>query len=311
MKMKNKILILLFITQIQSFAQCLSGNCKDGFGKYDFGFAVYEGNFKAGKPNGQGTMDYGGGDKFIGNFTNGQEDGDGQLYKKNIPQAVTYVNGKVKVRVVQTNIGANAPTIEGCLEGDCYNGFGRIKFPSGNLYEGNFVFGVRNGQGKFVFASGNVLTATFKDNEPVEGSFFYVNEDTTFYGSFNADGTPKTGDYKYPINRATVTIVNGVITNIDNPVAREADEKAEREKEGKICSKCSGKGMCQGAAYAQTTESYYTVNTYKSNGNLYSSSDGNVGRKTTMVTPPPTRCSQCNGTGKVFGGDQIIMSKRY
>ncbi|MEO7975599.1 hypothetical protein [Flavobacterium sp.] len=308
--MKKKI-ILLLLTQIQSFAQCLSGNCQNGFGKYDFGFAIYEGNFKSGKPNGQGTMDYGGGDKFVGNFSNGQEDGEGQLYKKNIPQAVTYINGKVKVREVQKSIGANAPTIEGCLQGDCYNGFGKIKFPSGNSYEGNFVYGVREGQGKFVFASGNILTATFKDNQPVQGSFFYFNEDTTFQGSFNSDGTPKSGDYKYPINKATVTIVNGVITNIDNPVAREADEKAEEQKTGKSCTKCGGKGMCQGTAYAQATESYYTVNTYRSNGSLYSSSDGNVGRKTTMVTPPPSRCSECNGTGKIFGGDQIIMSKRY
>lgn len=303
--------IFLFLVSISGFAQCLSGDCKNGFGKYDFGFAVYEGNFKSEKPNGQGTMDYGAGDKFVGNFTNGQEDGDGQLYKKNIPQDVTYVNGKVKIRVVQTNIGANAPTIEGCLQGDCYNGFGKIKFPSGNLYEGNFVYGIRDGEGKFVFASGNVLTATFKDNEPVQGSFFYVKENTTFHGSFTADGTPKTGDYKYPINKATVTIVNGAITNVDNPVAREAEKKAEEEKAGKPCPKCGGKGMCQGQSYAQTTESYYTVNTYKSNGNLYSSSDGNVARRTTMVTPPPTSCSQCNGTGKVYGGNQIIMSKQY
>jgi hypothetical protein len=306
-----KRIFFLFLVSINGFAQCLSGNCKDGFGKYDFGFAIYEGNFKAEKPNGQGTMDYGGGDKFVGNFTNGQEDGDGKLYKKNIPQDVTYINGKVKVRVVQKSIGANAPTIEDCLQGDCYNGFGKIKFPSGNVYEGNFLYGIREGQGKFVFASGNVLTATFKDNQPVQGSFFYANEDTTFHGSFNDDGTPKSGNYKYPANKATVTIVNGVITNIDNPVARAADEKAEEEKAGKPCSKCGGKGMCPGKSYAQTTESYYTVNTYKSNGNLYSSSDGNVARKTTMVTSPPTSCSQCNGTGKVFGGDQIIMSKRY
>lgn len=306
-----KKIIFLFLVSISGFAQCLSGDCKNGFGKYDFGFAVYEGNFKADKPNGQGTMDYGGGDKFVGNFTNGQEDGDGQLYKKNIPQAVTYVNGKVKVRVVQTKIGVNAPTIEGCLQGDCYNGFGKIKFPSGNSYEGNFLYGIRDGQGKFVFASGNILTATFKDNQPVQGSFFYVNEGTTFYGSFTDDGTPKSGYYKYPTNKATVTIVNGVITNVDNPVAREAEKRAEEEKAGKPCPKCGGKGICQGTAYAQTTESYYTVNTYKSNGNLYSSSDGNVARRTTMVTPPPTSCSLCNGTGKVFGGSQIIMSKRY
>jgi hypothetical protein len=306
-----KKIILIFLVSINGFAQCLSGDCKNGFGKYDFGFAIYEGNFMSGKPNGQGTMDYGGGEKFVGNFKDGQEDGDGQLFKKNIPQAVTYTNGKVKIRQEQTIIGGNVPVIDGCTQGDCYNGFGKLKFPSGNSYEGNFVYGTREGQGTFVFASGNSITALFKNNQPVQGSFFYVNENTTFNGTFNDDGTPKSGDYKYPNNRATVTIVNGAITNVDNPVAREADKRAEEEKKGKICPKCGGKGMCSGSAYTQTTESYYSINYTKSDGNLYSTSSGNVAKSTSTVFSPPTSCSQCNGTGKIFGGSQIIMSKQY
>jgi hypothetical protein len=307
--MKTTILILL--VSINGFSQCLSGDCKNGFGKFDFGFAIYEGNFMYGKPNGQGIMDYGGGEKFVGNFKDGQEDGDGQLFKKNIPQAVTYTNGKVKIRQEQIVIGGNAPVIDGCTQGDCYNGFGKLKFPSGNSYEGNFVYGTRDGQGTFVFATGNILTATFKNNQPVQGSFFYVNENTTFSGSFNDDGTPKSGDYKYPNNRATITIVNGAITFVDNPVAREADKRAEEEKKGKACPKCGGKGMCSGSAYTQTTESYYSINYTKSDGNLYSTSSGNVAKSTSTVFSPPTSCSQCNGTGKIFGGSQIIMSKQY
>ena len=74
--------ILLFLVSLSGFAQCLSGDCQNGFGKFNFGFAIYEGNFVSGKPNGQGTMDYGGGEKFVGNFKDGQEDGAGKLYKK-------------------------------------------------------------------------------------------------------------------------------------------------------------------------------------------------------------------------------------
>lgn len=306
-----KKIILLLLLSINGFSQCLSGDCKSGFGKYDFGFAIYEGNFKDAKPNGQGTMDYGGGEKFVGNFKDGQEDGDGKLFKKNIPQAVTYVNGKVKLRQEQTIIGGNAPVIGGCSQGDCYNGFGKLKFPSGNSYAGNFVYGTREGQGTFVFAGGNTLTATFKNNQPVQGSFFYADENTTFNGTFNDDGTPKSGDYKYPNNRATVTIVNGAITFVDNPVAREAEQRAEEEKKGKPCPKCGGKGMCQGNAYSQTTESYYSINYVNNNGNIVGTSSGNVSKNTSMVFPPPTSCSECKGTGKVYGGYQIIKSKGY
>lgn len=60
-------IILLFSNSIVS--QCLSGDCLNGIGKYDFAYAIYEGNFNDGKPNSQGIMDYGNGEKFEGSIS--------------------------------------------------------------------------------------------------------------------------------------------------------------------------------------------------------------------------------------------------
>lgn len=295
------------------FSQCISGDCKNGFGKYDFGFAVYEGNFTAEKPNGNGTMDYGQGEKYVGNFKNGVEDGDGILYKNNTQKKVRYVNGKLQIKQEQIVIGGNAPKVDGCVQGDCYNGYGVIKFPSGNTLKGEFLFGQRNGKCSYIFQSGNSLVGNYKENQLIDGVFNYVNEATTFTGTFDENTEPKTGKYYYANFKSTVEVVNGKITNVDNPVARRADSLAVEQSKPRSCSKCGGKGFSGGEARAVTTESYYSVNYVKSDGNIYSTSSGNVSSSTKMVNSPISSCSACNGTGneKYLPGSIIINGARY
>lgn len=290
------------------FAQCVKGDCKNGKGSYDFGFAQYEGEFKNGKPDGVGTMDFGGGDKYVGEFKEGAEHGKGILFKQNKLQEVIYVNGKIVQQQSEFVIGGNALKVEGCISGDCYNGYGEIKFGSGSMYKGNFVYGMREGNGTFYFASGNVLKGQFKRDLPLSGEFNYANEGVMFKGTFNDFGEPKTGTYTYPNFKSTVTVIDGQIKTIDNPVARRADSLAKVQREGVKCGYCSGKGMHAGVASTQTTESYYSINYVKSDGNTYSTSSGNVRSETKVVYSPPTSCSKCNGTGKTSGMEEIRRS---
>ena len=307
--MKN-IFLLCLITNF-SFAQCISGDCKNGFGKYDYGFAVYEGNFKSEKPSGKGTMDYGNGEKFVGNFIDGQENGDGVLYKKNIPQNVTYTNGKLKISENRVVIGSNAPTVKGCIQGDCYKGFGIIKFNSGNSYEGNFDYGIKSGNGKFIFTSGNFFTGTFKDNKYSYGIFNFAQENMTFEGSFNDDGSPKTGKYYYPTNKATVLVENGNITKVDNPVADEAKRLAEENSKPKMCMKCGGTGMCAGEMQMVQHEDYVPIHYVDSSGSLRDIQFGNVMKSVSYETSFPTKCTACNGTGQLINKGMIINTGRY
>jgi hypothetical protein len=79
--MKYRILFLILFPQMLN-AQCLSGNCENGNGRFDFGWCTYEGSFKNGKPEGQGVMrysDY----TYTGEFRNGVEDGNGAILRKN------------------------------------------------------------------------------------------------------------------------------------------------------------------------------------------------------------------------------------
>jgi len=78
--MPFRILFLFLLgfscTAIQ--AQCLSGNCTDGFGKFKYkNDNIYEGNFKGGYCNGKGKMFYSNGEYYEGDWVNGSWNGKG------------------------------------------------------------------------------------------------------------------------------------------------------------------------------------------------------------------------------------------
>ena len=288
MKKILQFLILLLVYNL-SFSQCLSGDCKNGQGKFDYGYATYTGSFINSKPNGQGTMDYGGGDKFEGNFKDGKEDGRGILYKKNIPKNVSYQNGQIKIFQEPVAAGSNAPKVEGCISGDCYNGYGELQFfASGNVYKGNFKNGTLEGSGKFYFKSGNVLSAYYKNGKPTTGEMTFTTGEV-FEGSFNADGSPRTGVYKMSTQGDTVEIADNQITKVRSIAAEkrlaESNAVAEHAKNFKTCSKCNGTG-------GETVRDSWKGNII-SRGNVYDEVELHYG------PPHFSTCYYCNGTGEV------------
>lgn len=62
---------------------CISGDCKNGYGKYVYNNGYYEGNFKNGYRNGQGKYYFDIGDLYIGNFDDNKFNGKGTYYYTN------------------------------------------------------------------------------------------------------------------------------------------------------------------------------------------------------------------------------------
>lgn len=297
MKKRKKFFIVTFFLNLYlASAQCLSGNCKDGEGVADLGYAKYSGEFKNGKPYGKGVIDYGDA-KFEGAFSDGAEHGEGFLTPKNgKAEKVQYDHGNL-VRIKPTNYVGGTP-VEGCKKGDCKNGPGEIVFPSGNHYSGNFQGGMIHGFGTFYFAGGNKFEGELFENIMSKGKFTYYPEGIEFDGNFNEDGTPKTGIYKYPDNEVTVTVTNSVITKVYNPIA-EALAKEEFEESNTHyvkCSACDGKGVTSSrASYSYTTAGTYTVSEF-GQGRI------NLTNPTTTTSTGSAIygiCSQCKGHGKI------------
>jgi hypothetical protein len=80
-------LVLIFAHHFIVNAQCVSGDCQNGYGTYKFGDGgLYEGNFQNGLENGNGVLKYPSGSIYKGEFKNGKLFGKGS--KK-------YINGDI------------------------------------------------------------------------------------------------------------------------------------------------------------------------------------------------------------------------
>lgn len=142
-------------------AQCLSGNCQNGTGKFRYGSGsvytgqfvngqregkgkmaysnnnLYEGQFKGNKLQGEGAMTYANGDKYIGRWVSDQPNGKGKYYFK------------TKERY------------EGDFVGGKFEGQGTMYYPDGAYYTGGWKQNRKNGQGKFVDTAGKATQGTW------------------------------------------------------------------------------------------------------------------------------------------------------
>lgn len=196
--MKKIVCLSIIWAAVHTYAaaQCLSGDCKNGIGKFNFGWCVYEGAFKNEKPDGEGKMKY---DDYTytGTFKNGVEDGIGIIkYNNGKTEEVKYSNGE-KLNYKPTVLKEGEyKSLEGrdfnCISGDCNNGFGTYAFPSGNKYVGSFVNQQREGKGTYYFVNGETFTGVFKANEKYSGTYTFSNG-AKYTGTYNSQGEPLNG----------------------------------------------------------------------------------------------------------------------
>lgn len=294
MTTKKSIIIGLFLLiSNSSYSQCLSGDCHNGNGQYDYAYAIYTGSFLNGQAHGQGSMDYGKGEKYVGEFSNGLENGKGLLFHKDgTSEEVKYKNGAIVKKMVINFIGG--VLVDGCKVGDCTDGYGEIDFESGNQYKGYFKNGFMHGKGKFQFVRGNVFEGELFENNPQKGKFTYSEKSVEFNGYFNSDGTPKSGIYYYPENESTVTIQDNVIVEVYNKKSEaiETDKNVSYTK----CPACNGEGIVgSSSTYSYTTQGTYTMSQF-GQGRI------NITNPTTHTSQGRTFynvCDKCKGAKKV------------
>ena len=148
-------------TKIAQKADCISGDCEDGYGSKLFGDLTYNGFFKNGKQDGPGTLskkNY----TFLGSWKNGLNTGYGLLtdsdagyiaqgYFENLilnGKALSTENGKFQYgKFAAGNLILPAYKVErnnlktGCIAGDCLQKYGQYLFQNGDKYIGFFKDG--------------------------------------------------------------------------------------------------------------------------------------------------------------------------
>ncbi len=286
--MKSLLTIVMLVLSLKTLAQCRSGNCVNGKGIYDFGWCVYTGEFKGGKPEGQGSMKY---DDYTytGHFKNGLEDGDGEeLTKDGKRTAVHYTAGKKEtdalVHVDEKNYKPIDAQDPGCKSGNCVNGFGTYLFPSGNKYTGNFKDKKRDGQGTFFFANGDKFEGTFLDNFQYSGTYTYSTGEK-YVGTYRAGGQEYNGTIYSPTGRS--------IPYVDGKPVIPPPSPADKEHNG-TCSCCRGRGTIVNQSYGSVL--------YRGNEHYH---------QDFYTMYRDVTCNCCHGTGAASDQDPKVKADRF
>lgn len=181
--------LVVALSAQRALADCVSGNCQDGFGKatYTDG-GSYEGNFKEGYRHGQGTYTWANKVKYVGNWERGDQNGQGTSYGAdgNVIFAGSWNHGQ------QLTVSANASVpggsvTSGCISGNCQDGFGTYVFADGDKYEGAFRGGTREGMGTFTWPTGIKYVGQWKGGvQEGQGTQFNADGSVFFDGSWQA-----------------------------------------------------------------------------------------------------------------------------
>jgi hypothetical protein len=179
---------------------CISGNCTNGWGKYQYEGGYYDGFWTNGKKQGYGLYKWDGIGKYIGNWENDTMSGYGAYIADNDDNVVgEYRNGKLNGRgytvvgdtwsygwftdgnLTDTYSYYKNDVSVGCTSGDCQNKYGYYVYSNGDYFAGFF----KNGKkylGTYTFADGNKYSGMFNTDEQYHGTgrFFFVSG--AYYG---------------------------------------------------------------------------------------------------------------------------------
>lgn len=177
------LLLSVFLFSVKTNAQCLKGDCKNGYGEFQKEGIIYLGNFTNGFYDGKGELKAkDNSESYIGNFRNNKFHGKGRY---NLSNGDVYdgdwVDGKRTGKCVYV-FGEQSDFYGERYEGEVLNGKwhgkGKFFYASGDVYDGDWVNGQKTGSCNYTFAdgrkySGEVLNGKWNG----KGKYYYSNGD--------------------------------------------------------------------------------------------------------------------------------------
>ncbi|QNJ96987.1 MORN repeat-containing protein [Constantimarinum furrinae] len=179
---------------------CVRGDCNNGWGKWQYEDAYYDGFWKNGKKEGYGLYKWDGIGKYIGNWENDTMKGYGAYIADNDDNIIgEYRDGELNglgytvfgdtwSQGIYENGNLSTPFDyfrnsgdTGCTSGDCQNKYGYFKYSNGDHFVGFF----KNGEkylGTYTFADGNKYSGMFNSSGQYHGTGRFFFADGSYYG---------------------------------------------------------------------------------------------------------------------------------
>lgn len=170
MKWKSFFFITLMLNlPFFQYAQCVRGNCIDGFGVKTFqDGSRYMGTFVQGNRQGFGTCFWNNGSRFFGEWKLDKPEGVGVfINSQSLKQEGLWKKGKLfeeNSNLVKEQLFSVSSRIQGCLAGDCIGGNGMLMV-NGDVYIGDFKNNLRHGVGICYYFNGSEYKGDWKGDK--------------------------------------------------------------------------------------------------------------------------------------------------
>jgi hypothetical protein len=231
-------------TSNKTGSPCISGDCKNGFGKLQDANSVYEGNFLNGEKNGKGTQVFSSGARFEGNFLNDKKSGKGTYtFEDGSKYIGDFLDGKLNGNGI-LYYANGLKEYEGYWLNGYYNGKGKsYDKDNGRLnYDGDWLNGKAHGKGTLIKSDGTTLTGDFVDGEYQKP---FVIEPASIGAKWNNGDANQQGMSSMML----LSSYKGVLTKTGNTTFTFKWENAKKEvKTEYLTLKSSKEGMCQSSA---------------------------------------------------------------
>jgi len=138
---------------------------KNGYGSIDFGGGrKYIGEFENDEYSGIGTFIFENGEKYVGEFKNGIYEGKGTLYFAN---GNSYIGefSRGKRHGIGTYKNLNVFTYIGDHNNDLMHGVGKFIYSETEYYEGQIRYNKIDGKGLYKYQNGNIYEGEFKSSK--------------------------------------------------------------------------------------------------------------------------------------------------
>lgn len=199
---------------------CVTGDCKNGWGRVTVNDIITDATFKDNAINGLAYISYPNGGYFHGQYVNNRRSGvgyykwdNGSVYiggwkegkqhglgytmnsKNEITTAGTFENGNL---IEDVSKDYNSGKTSGNCKGNCVNGFGKYSYSNGDKYWGFFKDGNRFGIGTYLWNNKSAFTGTYTTGGKRNGYGIYTYVDgSVFKGIFIDDKIDGLGVMKY------------------------------------------------------------------------------------------------------------------
>jgi len=214
--MKKVCIVLMSIFMTAGItAQCIEGNCKNGYGSYKFDDgSIYQGKFVKAKFQGYGKMKYSNGNIYEGDWRNDFRSGKGVLrypngdkysghFKDNVfwGKGIYWYNSGDQYDGSWVNnlahgkgtyIFSDKEKYEGDFFKGNFEGVGAFYYSDGSLFIGNWQKNKRNGEGKLHYKDGRKIAGLWKDDQLVDEANGFTNSSsdvTTGNGGYETNSS--------------------------------------------------------------------------------------------------------------------------